>query len=289
MVASLTGVLTSLACFGALQAVYPWDVYYDNFQFGWWPTMGSYLFVSVLIGMSAALATVQSRRRSNRSALSPDGLSLAYLTSDGTSVHTAIMLKPLAGGESRELLKLNDGMTVPTWRDGVRMVSRCCTGGAAAQPAAGTVPQMSRHGFYLLGEANPASSIWASPSSQMQPHPDGKHIAFWSNNQTGEQVWVLENVVPSVTAKKQMLVLLTFAVFAIPFGTGPVPSSPGGPSNHTRENRARRELFFDKRLSHDGSVSCASCHERERAFSDGRTIAAGALTGQFARRVAVTP
>jgi len=36
-----------------------------------------------------------------------------------------------------------------------------------------------------------------------------------------------------------------------------------------------RELFFDKRLSRDGSVSCASCHDPERGFADGRPVSAG--------------
>ncbi len=34
-------------------------------------------------------------------------------------------------------------------------------------------------------------------------------------------------------------------------------------------------LFFDKRLSNDGTVSCASCHQPERAFSDGKALAQG--------------
>lgn len=36
-----------------------------------------------------------------------------------------------------------------------------------------------------------------------------------------------------------------------------------------------RTLFFDARLSADGSVSCASCHDPKRAFTDGRAIAEG--------------
>src|ERR1044071_2021975 len=36
-----------------------------------------------------------------------------------------------------------------------------------------------------------------------------------------------------------------------------------------------RQLFFDKRLSADGSVSCASCHDPERAFTDGKRVAEG--------------
>jgi cytochrome c peroxidase len=36
-----------------------------------------------------------------------------------------------------------------------------------------------------------------------------------------------------------------------------------------------RDLFFDTRLSADGSVSCASCHDPQRAFTDGKKVAEG--------------
>ena len=36
-----------------------------------------------------------------------------------------------------------------------------------------------------------------------------------------------------------------------------------------------RRLFFDRRLSRDGSISCASCHDPVRAFADGRAISIG--------------
>ena len=36
-----------------------------------------------------------------------------------------------------------------------------------------------------------------------------------------------------------------------------------------------RRLFTDKRLSGDGTVACASCHDPSRAFSDGRAVAVG--------------
>lgn len=35
-------------------------------------------------------------------------------------------------------------------------------------------------------------------------------------------------------------------------------------------------LFFDQRLSSDGTVACATCHRPDRAFSDGRAISEGA-------------
>jgi cytochrome c peroxidase len=36
-----------------------------------------------------------------------------------------------------------------------------------------------------------------------------------------------------------------------------------------------RLLFHDRRLSRDGSLSCATCHDPRRAFTDGRTVAQG--------------
>jgi cytochrome c peroxidase len=36
-----------------------------------------------------------------------------------------------------------------------------------------------------------------------------------------------------------------------------------------------RRLFFDARLSIDGRVSCATCHDPERGFADGRAVAEG--------------
>jgi len=36
-----------------------------------------------------------------------------------------------------------------------------------------------------------------------------------------------------------------------------------------------RRLYFDKRLSADGSVSCATCHDPEKGFADGRKVSEG--------------
>lgn len=44
-----------------------------------------------------------------------------------------------------------------------------------------------------------------------------------------------------------------------------------------------RQLFFDKRLSRDGTFACATCHIPERAFADGRRIAIG-IDGRVGRR-----
>src|SRR5215216_1025969 len=65
----------------------------------------------------------------------------------------------------------------------------------------------------------------------------------------------------------------------------PLPEPPLGiefklstlPNPPTPERvRLGRWLFYDTRLSGDGSVSCATCHLPERAFSNGTRVARGA-------------
>ena len=72
-----------------------------------------------------------------------------------------------------------------------------------------------------------------------------------------------------------MPMLLLAALLAIPLGLDlymPVPED----NPITAERVARgRELFFDTRLSRDRTIACASCHDPERAFSDGRPVAIG--------------
>ncbi len=48
-----------------------------------------------------------------------------------------------------------------------------------------------------------------------------------------------------------------------------------------------RLLYFDKRLSHDGTVSCASCHAPEKAFTDWAPVSTG-IAGKKGGRSAPT-
>ncbi len=51
------------------------------------------------------------------------------------------------------------------------------------------------------------------------------------------------------------------------------------PSNRFSNNEAAaelgRQLFFDKEVSADGNVSCATCHDPDQAFTDGRNTSFG--------------
>jgi cytochrome c peroxidase len=48
-----------------------------------------------------------------------------------------------------------------------------------------------------------------------------------------------------------------------------------------------KELFFDPRLSGNGTVACATCHDPDRAFSDGRPVSVG-IHGRVGQRNAPT-
>lgn len=57
-------------------------------------------------------------------------------------------------------------------------------------------------------------------------------------------------------------------------GLPPVPNA-SSPFHLVEKIQLGKTLFFDKRLSADGSISCASCHNAERGFIDGLPRAQG--------------
>lgn len=68
-----------------------------------------------------------------------------------------------------------------------------------------------------------------------------------------------------------------------------IANVPFPADNPTTEDKIAlgRALFFDTRLSKDGSVSCASCHRPEYAFTDRKPLAQG-IGGNLAERNAPT-
>ena len=73
------------------------------------------------------------------------------------------------------------------------------------------------------------------------------------------------------------LLVAVVALLAVPLGLDlymPIPEQ--SPITRQRIERGRA-LFRDRRLSRDGTVACASCHEPEGAFSDGRPVPVGAF------------
>lgn len=62
-------------------------------------------------------------------------------------------------------------------------------------------------------------------------------------------------------------------------GWGPLPPFPPSPSNRVADNpraaRLGQALFYDTRFSRTGALSCASCHDPDLHFTDGRRVAMG--------------
>ncbi|MGQ9547147.1 MAG: cytochrome c peroxidase [Roseiflexus sp.] len=78
-----------------------------------------------------------------------------------------------------------------------------------------------------------------------------------------------------------MLLATAFVRGKPPFATdGEIPASVGS-SQATIE--LGRWLFYDRRLSANERIACASCHRQELGFSDGRAVSIGA-TGALLRR-----
>lgn len=67
----------------------------------------------------------------------------------------------------------------------------------------------------------------------------------------------------------------------------PAPLEPEGNPTTPEKVELGRRLFYDTRLSRDRSMSCASCHRQELAFTDARATSPG-VTGQHTHRNAMS-
>jgi cytochrome c peroxidase len=78
----------------------------------------------------------------------------------------------------------------------------------------------------------------------------------------------------------------TFFATRLPPGL-PTPLVPADNPMSEEKVQLGRRLFYDTRLSGNGSYSCASCHQQAHAFTDGRAQAVGS-TGQSHTRSALS-
>lgn len=72
----------------------------------------------------------------------------------------------------------------------------------------------------------------------------------------------------------------------VPLGLIPIPWPADNPYSPAKVELGRL-LYFDKRLSADNSVSCATCHAPEKGFTDGAPVSTG-IRGQKGGRSAPT-
>ena len=67
----------------------------------------------------------------------------------------------------------------------------------------------------------------------------------------------------------------------------PIPTVPADNPMSAAKVELGRHLFYDKRLSGDQSMSCASCHHQDKSFTDGLAVAEG-ITGEKGARSAMS-
>jgi cytochrome c peroxidase len=72
-----------------------------------------------------------------------------------------------------------------------------------------------------------------------------------------------------------------------PLGLPPVPSPEDNPITPARVELGRK-LFFDRRLSHNNTISCAMCHVPEQGFTVNEMATAVGIEGRSVRRNAPT-
>jgi cytochrome c peroxidase len=73
----------------------------------------------------------------------------------------------------------------------------------------------------------------------------------------------------------KQLFLISLLTYSYLFAKEPIPTIPQTIEYDKKKAKVGMMLFFDTRLSKDGSTSCASCHSPEAGGADGRAISTG--------------
>lgn len=87
-------------------------------------------------------------------------------------------------------------------------------------------------------------------------------------------VWIVVILLSSTVGCTDSVAPVPVAQRALPPGFGPVEHPEDNQPTEARLELGRR-LFHDQRLSSDGTVSCASCHQFDYAFADHEPVSAG--------------
>ncbi len=145
----------------------------------------------------------------------------------------------------------------------------------------------------MLGLAFPASAQLKDPTSLEFQIPSAKAklpfakdqpIVFVTAQNMGEwnklpQFWnpASEEVIDPTTGLK---ITRQIVKVKLPLGLTEAPKTPlENPMTVARWELGRR-LYFDHALSSDGTISCASCHDPKRGFTDQSPVSIGILGGK---------
>jgi cytochrome c peroxidase len=91
---------------------------------------------------------------------------------------------------------------------------------------------------------------------------------------------------PSTAPFSALTIAILDSMPTLPGGLGPLPElrDPSGNARSESKIELGRLLFHDKRLSRDHSISCATCHDPAKAYTDGKKRGIGIGQKVLARR-----
>jgi cytochrome c peroxidase len=89
--------------------------------------------------------------------------------------------------------------------------------------------------------------------------------------------WFIRSPAPGAWTETEMALIQSLWIGSLP----PVPADPSNAvADDPRAARLGQRLFFDTRLSANGAVACATCHQPELLFTDGLDVAQGVARGE---------
>jgi Tol biopolymer transport system component len=150
-------------------------------------TSGSERTLVSLVGLAGQTVMSPNCCNSPGFSLSPDGRQLAYVTRERGGNQSALTVLTLGGGEPRELFRRDDP-------EG-RMFAGAWTPDSQAIMSFGNL-------IPLDGGEPRRIDLLRRDAGGLQFHPDGKRVAFSVGNSSPEQVWVLENYLPTRSASR---------------------------------------------------------------------------------------
>jgi len=95
-----------------------------------------------------------------------------------------------------------------------------------------------------------------------------------------------QNPFPGAARPPGLTIEVLDSMTRLPGGLSALPMPPIPRQNPQTQAKVElgRMLFFDRRISRDYSMSCASCHDPVKAYSDGRATAVGMCQMNLTRR-----
>jgi len=89
--------------------------------------------------------------------------------------------------------------------------------------------------------------------------------------------WSIRSPVPGAWTGAEMALIRSLWIGNLP----PVPADPSNAvADDPRAARLGQRLFFDTRLSANGAVACATCHQPDLLFTDGLDVGQGVARGE---------